>query len=128
MRQIDEIAPGLELRVAAESIGRALHDASRWGLGYEELRKLNPGLIYLQTTGMGKPASTRTTSAMALPRRPSRILRFSLEFRNRINPLAGWGYSYLDHSPGYFGAMLLMAALRRQRRRWPRRAHRYVTD
>jgi len=28
---------------------------------------------------------------------------------------AGWGYSYLDHSPGYFGAMLLMAALRQQR-------------
>src|SRR5438270_10006218 len=32
-------------------------------------------------------------------------------------PPAGWGYSYLDHSPGYFGAMLMMAALRRQRQK-----------
>jgi crotonobetainyl-CoA:carnitine CoA-transferase CaiB-like acyl-CoA transferase len=31
------------------------------------------------------------------------------------HPPAGWGYSYLDHSPGYFGAMLMMAALHRQR-------------
>jgi len=23
-------------------------------------------------------------------------------------PPAGWGYSYLDHSPGYFGAIMLM--------------------
>jgi crotonobetainyl-CoA:carnitine CoA-transferase CaiB-like acyl-CoA transferase len=31
-------------------------------------------------------------------------------------PPAGWGYSYLDHSTGYYGAMLVMAALLRQRR------------
>jgi crotonobetainyl-CoA:carnitine CoA-transferase CaiB-like acyl-CoA transferase len=31
-------------------------------------------------------------------------------------PPAGWGYSYLDHSTGYYGAMLVMAALMRRRR------------
>src|SRR5271167_5035438 len=26
----------------------------KWGLGYDELRKINPRIIYMQTTGMGK--------------------------------------------------------------------------
>jgi len=26
-------------------------------------------------------------------------------------PPAGWGYSYLDHSTGYYGAMLVLTAL-----------------
>jgi crotonobetainyl-CoA:carnitine CoA-transferase CaiB-like acyl-CoA transferase len=31
-------------------------------------------------------------------------------------PPAGWGYSYLDHSTGYYGAILVLAALLRRRR------------
>src|SRR5439155_358509 len=31
-------------------------------------------------------------------------------------PPAGWGYSYLDHSTGYHGAILVLAALVRRRR------------
>jgi crotonobetainyl-CoA:carnitine CoA-transferase CaiB-like acyl-CoA transferase len=31
-------------------------------------------------------------------------------------PPAGWGYSYLDHSTGYYGAMLVLAALLQRRR------------
>jgi crotonobetainyl-CoA:carnitine CoA-transferase CaiB-like acyl-CoA transferase len=31
-------------------------------------------------------------------------------------PPAGWGYSYLDHSTGYYGAMLVLTALLQRRR------------
>jgi crotonobetainyl-CoA:carnitine CoA-transferase CaiB-like acyl-CoA transferase len=31
-------------------------------------------------------------------------------------PPAGWGYSYLDHSTGYYGAILVLAALLKRRR------------
>ena len=30
-------------------------------------------------------------------------------------PPAGWGYSYLDHSTGYYGAILVLAALLQRR-------------
>jgi crotonobetainyl-CoA:carnitine CoA-transferase CaiB-like acyl-CoA transferase len=31
-------------------------------------------------------------------------------------PPAGWGYSYLDHSTGYYGAILVLAAIMKRRR------------
>jgi crotonobetainyl-CoA:carnitine CoA-transferase CaiB-like acyl-CoA transferase len=86
----------------------------KWGLGYEELRKLNPGLIYLQTTGMGKAGVYENYVSYGPTAQAFSGLTFLSGLPEQDQP-AGWGYSYLDHSPGYFGAMLLMAALRRQR-------------
>jgi crotonobetainyl-CoA:carnitine CoA-transferase CaiB-like acyl-CoA transferase len=86
----------------------------KWGLGYDELRKINPKLIYLQTTGMGKAGVYKNYVSYG----PTAQALSGLTFLSGLpepHPPAGWGYSYLDHSPGYFGAMLLMAALRRQR-------------
>jgi crotonobetainyl-CoA:carnitine CoA-transferase CaiB-like acyl-CoA transferase len=86
----------------------------KWGLGYEELRKVNPGLIYLQTTGMGKAGTYKDYVSYGPTAQAFSGLTFLSGLPEQAQP-AGWGYSYLDHSPGYFGAMLLMAALRRQR-------------
>ena len=86
----------------------------KWGLGYEALRKLNPGLIYLQTTGMGKAGVYKNYVSYGPTAQAFSGLTFLSGLPEQDQP-AGWGYSYLDHSPGYFGAMLLMAALRRQR-------------
>jgi crotonobetainyl-CoA:carnitine CoA-transferase CaiB-like acyl-CoA transferase len=86
----------------------------KWGLGYEELRKVNPRLIYLQTTGMGKAGVYKDYVSYGPTAQAFSGLTFLSGLRERDQP-AGWGYSYLDHSPGYFGAMLLMAAIRRQR-------------
>ena len=86
----------------------------KWGLGYEELRKVNPRLIYMRTTGMGKAGVYRDYVSYG----PTAQAFSGLTFLSGLPepyPPAGWGYSYLDHSPGYFGAILLMAALRRQR-------------
>ncbi len=86
----------------------------KWNLGYEELRRLNPRIIYMQTTGVGKVGTYKNYVSYG----PTAQAMSGLTFMSGLpepHPPAGWGYSYLDHSPGYFGAMLMMAALRRQR-------------
>ena len=86
----------------------------KWGLGYADLRKLNPRLIYIQTTGVGKAGTYKDYVSYG----PTAQAFSGLTFLSGLpepRPPAGWGYSYLDHSPGYFGAIMLMAAIRRQR-------------
>jgi crotonobetainyl-CoA:carnitine CoA-transferase CaiB-like acyl-CoA transferase len=86
----------------------------KWGLGYDELRKVNPKIIYLQTTGLGKAGVYENYVSYG----PTAQAFSGLTFLSGLpepHPPAGWGYSYLDHSPGYFGAILLMTALHRQR-------------
>src|SRR5580658_5103301 len=86
----------------------------KWELGYEELRKINPRIIYMQTTGIGKAGVYKDYVSYG----PTAQAFSGLTFLSGLpepHPPAGWGYSYLDHSPGYFGAIMLMAAIRRQR-------------
>jgi crotonobetainyl-CoA:carnitine CoA-transferase CaiB-like acyl-CoA transferase len=86
----------------------------KWDLGYQELRSLNSSIIYMQTTGVGKFGVYKNYVSYG----PTAQAMSGLTFMSGLpepHPPAGWGYSYLDHSPGYFGAMLLMAALHRQR-------------
>jgi crotonobetainyl-CoA:carnitine CoA-transferase CaiB-like acyl-CoA transferase len=87
----------------------------KWGLGYEDLRKVNPRIIYIQTTGMGKAGVYKDYVSYG-PTAQAFSGLTHLSGLPEPHPPAGWGYSYLDHSPGYFGAFLLMAAYRRQRR------------
>ena len=87
----------------------------KWGLGYEDLRKLNTRLIYIQTTGLGKAGVYKDYVSYG----PTAQAFSGLTYLSGLpdpRPPAGWGYSYLDHSPGYFGAIMLMAAIRRQRK------------
>lgn len=86
----------------------------KWGIGYDDLRKINPRLIYMKTTGMGKAGVYKDYVSYGPTAQAFSGLTFLSGLPEPAQP-AGWGYSYLDHSPGYFGAMLMMAALRRQR-------------
>jgi crotonobetainyl-CoA:carnitine CoA-transferase CaiB-like acyl-CoA transferase len=86
----------------------------KWGIGDDELRKINPRLIYMKTTGMGKAGVYKDYVSYGPTAQAFSGLTFLSGLPEPAQP-AGWGYSYLDHSPGYFGAMLMMAALRRQR-------------
>ena len=86
----------------------------RWGLGYEQLRELNPGLVYVSMSGLGHqgrdhPYRTYGPSAQALS---------GLSFLSGLpdQPPAGWGWSYLDDSGGIFGAIAIMTALRHRNR------------
>ncbi|MGH7839658.1 MAG: CaiB/BaiF CoA transferase family protein, partial [Candidatus Binataceae bacterium] len=86
-----------------------------WGLDYAALRIVNPHLIYLQITGMGKSGAYDNYLSVG----PTAQALSGLTHMSGLPepmPPAGWGYSYLDHSTGYYGAMLVMAALLRRRR------------
>lgn len=87
----------------------------RWGLGYDTLREINPGLIYLQITGMGKSGTYNDYLSVGPT---AQALSGLTQMSGLPEPLppAGWGYSYLDHSTGYYGAMLVLTALLQQRR------------
>jgi crotonobetainyl-CoA:carnitine CoA-transferase CaiB-like acyl-CoA transferase len=86
-----------------------------WGLGYEVLCEINPGLIYLQITGMGKSGTYNNYLSVG----PTAQALSGLTHMSGLSepmPPAGWGYSYLDHSTGYYGAILALAALLRRSR------------
>jgi len=87
----------------------------RWELGYEVLRQINPGLIYLQITGMGKSGTYKSYLSVGPTAQALSGLTHMSGFPDPMPP-AGWGYSYLDHSTGYYGAILVLAALLRRRR------------
>jgi crotonobetainyl-CoA:carnitine CoA-transferase CaiB-like acyl-CoA transferase len=87
----------------------------RWGLGYETLREINPGLIYLQITGMGKSGTYKAYLSVG-PTAQALSGLTHMSGSPEPMPPAGWGYSYLDHSTGYYGAILVLAALLQRRR------------
>jgi len=87
----------------------------RWELGYETLREINPGLIYLQITGMGKSGTYKDYLSVG-PTAQGLSGLTHMSGSPEPMPPAGWGYSYLDHSTGYYGAMLVLTALLQRRR------------
>lgn len=87
----------------------------RWELGYDVLREINPGLIYLQITGMGKSGTYKDYLSVGPTAQALSGLTHMSGLPDPMPP-AGWGYSYLDHSTGYYGAMHVLAALLQRRR------------
>src|ERR1700676_1268060 len=86
----------------------------RWNLGYEVLRAINPGLIYLQITGMGKSGTYKGYVSVG-PTAQALSGLTQMSGLPEPMPPAGWGYSYLDHSTGYYGVIHVMAALMKLR-------------
>jgi crotonobetainyl-CoA:carnitine CoA-transferase CaiB-like acyl-CoA transferase len=87
----------------------------RWELGHKVLREINPKLIYLQISGMGKSGTYDEYVSVGPTAQALSGLTHMSGLPDPMPP-AGWGYSYLDHSTGYYGAMLVMAALIRRKR------------
>ncbi|MBV8771630.1 MAG: CoA transferase [Deltaproteobacteria bacterium] len=86
-----------------------------WGLSYPVLSQINPQLIYLQITGMGKSGTYNAYRSVG----PTAQALSGLTHMSGLPepmPPAGWGYSYLDHSTGYYGAIFVLAALMKRRR------------
>ena len=86
-----------------------------WELGYDALREINPSLIYLQITGMGKSGTYKNYLSVGPTAQALSGLTHMSGLAEPMPP-AGWGYSYLDHSTGYYGAIYVLAALLRRKR------------
>ncbi len=86
----------------------------RMGFGWEKLQELNPNAIYISLSGFGQtgrdnsyitwgPTAAAVSGATQMSGLPDE------------DP-AGWGYSYLDHTAGYYGAIAALMALAHRRR------------
>ena len=86
----------------------------RMGFGFERLRELNPNIIYLSCSGYGHHG--RDSSYVTWGPTAQAVSGLTYISGLPDQPPAGWGYSYLDHSAGYYGAIAMLLALRRRDR------------
>ncbi len=86
----------------------------RMGFGWDRIQELNPNAIYVSLSGFGQigrdrlyitwgPTAAAVSGATQMSGLPDE------------DP-AGWGYSYLDHTAGYYGAIGVLMALHHRRR------------
>ena len=82
---------------------------ARWGLGYEAVAAANPGVVYLQMSGMGQggPWSDFVTYAPTIHALAGLTYLTGVPGRSDI----GIGFSYNDHCAGLHGAVAILAAL-----------------
>ena len=85
-----------------------------WGLGYEQMRELNPGLVYVSMSGLGHQGRDHSYRTFG----PSAQALSGLTAISGLpgEPPAGWGWSYLDDTSGIFGAIAIVSALRQRKR------------
>ena len=81
-----------------------------WGLAYEDLRAINERVIYCAVSGFGHSGRDRDHSTWG----PTAQAMSGLTAMSGLPglPPAGWGFSYLDHTAGYYAAIAVLAALR----------------
>lgn len=91
------------------------HMMERWGFGYERLRAIKPSIIYVQMSGLGHTGPDQDYVSYG----PTAQALSGLSQQSGLPdpaPPAGWGYSYLDHTGAYYGAMAALCALHHRNR------------
>jgi crotonobetainyl-CoA:carnitine CoA-transferase CaiB-like acyl-CoA transferase len=86
----------------------------RLGFGYESLRVLRPDIVYVSNSGFGATGPYRRFKTWGPIVQAIAGLTFTSGLPDR-EP-AGWGFSYMDHTGGYYMVIaVLMALLHRAR-------------
>ena len=85
-----------------------------WGLGYAELEKIRPGIIYVSMAGFGHTGPSHHYVSMGATAQAISGLTFQSGLPG-VQP-AGWGWSYLDDMGGLYGAICLVTALHHRER------------
>ena len=81
----------------------------KWGFGYERLRELRPDIVYVSNCGFGHVGPYASFKTWGPIVQALSGLTFSSGLPDQ-EP-AGWGYSYMDHTGGYYMAMAVLLAL-----------------
>ena len=86
----------------------------RLGFGYERLKEIRPDIIYVSNCGFGQVGPYAAFKTWGPIVQAVSGLTFASGLPDQ--PPAGWGYSYMDHTGGYYMAMaILLALIHRQR-------------
>ncbi len=86
----------------------------RWGLDYEAQREIRPDIIYLSLSGFGHTGRDKSYVTWG----PTAQALSGLTYMSGLpgEEPAGWGFSYMDHTAGYYGAMACAMALHHRNR------------
>lgn len=98
--------------VVVENFSASVMDS--WGLGYDQLREINPGIIYCSVSGFGHSGRDKEFTTWG----PTAQALSGLTYMSGVPgmPSAGWGYSFMDHTAGYYAANAVMMALHHRNR------------
>ncbi len=86
----------------------------KWGFGYDQLRSLRSDIVYVSNCGFGHEGPYASFKTWG----PIVQAASGLTYTSGLPDMepAGWGYSYMDHTGGYYMAMaILLALIHRQR-------------
>ena len=86
----------------------------KWGFGYGRLKEIREDIVYVSNCGFGHVGPYQRYKTWGPIVQAISGLTFTSGLPDQ--PPAGWGYSYMDHTGGYYMAIaILMALLHRQR-------------
>jgi benzylsuccinate CoA-transferase BbsF subunit len=80
-----------------------------WGFDYEAMKAIRPDIVYVSNCGFGHTGPYHRFKTWG----PIVQAISGITFTSALpgQPPAGWGYSYMDHTGGYYMAMAIMLAL-----------------
>jgi crotonobetainyl-CoA:carnitine CoA-transferase CaiB-like acyl-CoA transferase len=107
-----EVVKGLVAKsdVVVENFSATVLD--RWGLGYEEMCRLNPDIIYLSQSGFGHTGRHKGYTTAG----PIAQAFSGMTFLSGLpgEQPAGWGWSFLDDTGGMYIAFSILTSLYRR--------------
>ena len=80
-----------------------------WGLGYEELCKIKPDIVYVSMSGYGHTGRNHHYTTFGPVAQAVSGLTYLSGLPDK--PPAGWGWSYMDDTGGMYGAMCALTGL-----------------
>jgi len=80
-----------------------------WGLGYDELCRIKPDIVYVSMSGYGHTGRNHTYTTFGPVAQAASGLTHLSGLPDR--PPAGWGWSYMDDTGGMYGAMCALTGL-----------------
>ena len=83
----------------------------RWGMGYEDMKKLRPNIIYLSMSGYGHTGRDREYETAGWGCMAAALSGLTFSSGLPGQPPAGLGWSYLGDTGGMYGAMYALSAL-----------------
>lgn len=82
---------------------------AQWGFSYEAMKAIKPDIVYVSNCGFGHTGPYRRFKTWGPIVQAISGLTFTSTLPDQ--PPAGWGYSYMDHTGGYYMAMAILLAL-----------------